>query len=298
MSQAKYLKQDNKWQAEASNASALTISTGTAQSNTLFFKIGSLYINANGEGNITISGWNTQDKGNNFTVTAWTEEELAKAQAAYETQQALKAKLNASRTKAGNMAYYVYQRDALCTDASAYTCNYKASQEGSYEGLIDGNLNTYFHSAYGVESDANHYLQIRADMSAQDAVRFLFRKRNGTNHVNRPTDILVQGSTDGETFEDITEITDGLPVTKDDTTDPYYCSPALSVSGKDYQYIRFTVKAQSEFFGCPQYVRFRLEVDTRNPPLELNQIYILNDAFRSLTDFIYKKTNNIQKGNN
>ena len=63
-------------------------------------------------------------------------------------------------------------------------------------------------------------------------------------------------------------------------------------------YIRFTVKAQSEFFGCPQYVRFRLEVDTRNPPLELNQIYILNDAFRSLTDFIYKKTNNIQKGNN
>lgn len=67
-------------------------------------------------------------------------------------------------------------------------------------------------------------------------------------------------------------------------------------------YIRFTVKAQSEFtrfsLGCPQYVRFRLEVDTRNPPLELNQIFILNDAFRSLTDFIYKKTNNIQKGNN
>lgn len=250
VSQAKYLKDNNTWQAEASNASALTISTGTAQTNTLFFQIGSNYINANGEGNITISGWNTQDKGNNFTVKAWTEAELAEAQAEYEAQQAeyeaqqaLKAKLNASRTKAGNMAYYVYQRDALCTDASAYTCNYKASQEGSYEGLIDGNLNTYFHSAYGVESDANHYLQIRADMSAQDAVRFLFRKRNGINHVNRPTDILVQGSTDGETFEDITEITDGLPVTKDDTTDPYYCSPALSVSGKNYQYIRFTVKA-------------------------------------------------------
>lgn len=67
-------------------------------------------------------------------------------------------------------------------------------------------------------------------------------------------------------------------------------------------YIRFTVKTQSEFplinLGRPQYVRFRLEVDTRNPPLELNQIFILNDVFRSLTDFIYKKTNNIQKGNN
>lgn len=67
-------------------------------------------------------------------------------------------------------------------------------------------------------------------------------------------------------------------------------------------YIRFTVKTQSESprinFWRPQYVRFRLEVDTRNPPLELNQIRILNDAFRSLTDFIYKKTNNIQKGNN
>ena len=67
-------------------------------------------------------------------------------------------------------------------------------------------------------------------------------------------------------------------------------------------YIRFTVKTQSEpsriNLGCPQYVRFRLEVDTSNPPLEVNQIRILNDAFRSLTDFIYKKTNNIQKGNN
>ena len=250
VSQAKYLKDNNTWQAEASNASALTISTGTAQTNTLFFQIGSNYINANGEGNITISGWKTQDKGNNFTVKAWTEAELAEAQAEYkaqqaeyEAQQALKAKLNASRTKAGNMAYYVYQRDALCTDASAYTSNYKESSEGSYEGLIDGNLNTYFHSAWSGTTTADHYLQIQADMSAQDAVRFLFRKRNGTNHVNRPTDILVQGSTDGETFEDITEITDGLPVTKDDTTDPYYCSPALNVSEKNYQYIRFTVKA-------------------------------------------------------
>lgn len=235
VSQAKYLKQDNTWQADASNASALTISTGTAQTNTLFFQIGSNYINANGEGNITISGWNTQDKGNNFTVKAWTEAELAELQTAYEA-------LRDSRTKAGNMAYSVYQRDALCTDASAYTSNYKESSEGSYEGLIDGNLNTYFHSAWQGTSDADHYLQIHADMSAQDAVRFLFRKRYG-NHVNRPTDILVQGSTDGENFVDITEITDGLPVTKDETTDPYYCSPALNVSGKNYQYIRFIVKA-------------------------------------------------------
>lgn len=242
VSQAKYLKENNTWQENASTATALTISTGTAQTNTLFFQIGSNYINVNGEGNITISGWSTQDKGNNFTVKAWTETELADLQAEYEVQQALKAKLNASRTKAGNMAYSVYQRDALCTDASAYTCNFKESTEGSYEGLIDGNLNTYFHSAWSGTTTADHYLQIQANMSAQDAVRFLFRKRHG-NHVNRPTDILVQGSTDGETFEDIKEITDGLPVTKDETTDPYYCSPALNVSGKNYRYIRFTVKS-------------------------------------------------------
>ena len=66
-------------------------------------------------------------------------------------------------------------------------------------------------------------------------------------------------------------------------------------------YIRFTVKTQSKLhsinLGRPQYIRFRLEVDTRNPPLEVNQIRILNNAFRSLTEFIYKKTNNIQKGN-
>ncbi len=242
VSQAKYLKDNNTWQEDASNASALIISTGTAQTNTLFFQIGSNYINVNGAGNITISGWKTHDKGNNFTVKAWTETELAELQTEYEAQQALKTKLNDSRTKAGNMAYSVYQRDALCTDASAYTSNYKESSEGSYEGLIDGNLNTYFHSAWNGTTTADHYLQIQADMSAQDAVRFLFRKRYNNNY-NRPTDILVQGSTDGENFVDITEITDGLPATQDEYTDPYYCSPALNVSGKNYQYIRFTVKA-------------------------------------------------------
>ena len=66
-------------------------------------------------------------------------------------------------------------------------------------------------------------------------------------------------------------------------------------------YIRFTAKSQDYLSGFNpgglRHVRFRLEVDKRSPPLELNQISMLNHAFTSLVDFIYKKTNNILKGN-
>lgn len=163
------------------------------------------------------------------------EEEAAAIQAAQE-------KLAAAQTLAMNDAYSLFQSKGLQQDGSNYSSNYASTEEGSLAALVDGVTTTYFHTQYGsATSDDFHHLQIQADMSAQTAVRFISRKRS-QNNANRPTTILVQGSANGTDFEDIQTLTN-LPSTSDDTTDPYYYSPALDVNGKNYQYIRFVVKA-------------------------------------------------------
>ena len=163
------------------------------------------------------------------------EEEAAAIQAAQE-------KLAAAQTLAMNDAYSLFQSKGLQQDGSNYSSNYASTEEGSLAALVDGVTTTYFHTQYGsATSDDFHHLQIQADMSAQTAVRFISRKRS-QNNANRPTTILVQGSANGTDFEDIQTLKN-LPSTSDDTTDPYYYSPALDVNGKNYQYIRFVVKA-------------------------------------------------------
>ncbi|MDD6500527.1 MAG: RICIN domain-containing protein [Bacteroidales bacterium] len=156
--------------------------------------------------------------------------------------QAVQEKLAAAQAHAMNDAYSLFQSKGLQQDGSNYSSNYASTQEGSLAALVDGVTTTYFHTQYGsATSDDFHHLQIQADMSAQTAVRFISRKRS-QNNANRPTTILVQGSANGTDFEDIQTLKN-LPSTSDDTTDPYYYSPALDVNGKNYQYIRFVVKA-------------------------------------------------------
>lgn len=163
------------------------------------------------------------------------EEEAAAIQTAQE-------KLAAAQTLAMNDAYSLFQSKGLQKDGSNYSSNYASAEEGSLAALVDGVTTTYFHTQYGsATSDDLHHLQIQADMSAQSAVRFISRKRS-QNSANRPIAILVQGSANGTDFEDIQTLKN-LPSTSDDTTDPYYYSPALDVNGKNYQYIRFVVKA-------------------------------------------------------
>ena len=168
-------------------------------------------------------------------LEAYDENEAATIQAAQE-------KLAAAQTLAKNDAYSLFQYNGLQKDGSYYSSNYASTEEGSLAALVDGVKTTFFHSQYGSTTSTDfHHLQIQADMSAQTAVRFISRKRT-QNSANRPTTILVQGSTNGTDFEDIQTLTN-LPSTSDDTTNPYYYSPALDVNGKNYQYIRFVVKA-------------------------------------------------------
>ncbi|MBO4907128.1 MAG: discoidin domain-containing protein [Bacteroidaceae bacterium] len=128
--------------------------------------------------------------------------------------------------------------EGLVTEATQWTSNAKEPSEGSYEALTDGDYTTFFHSQWsGTGPDADHYLQAELP-EAQQEFYFYFKKRSQNNN-NRPTDILIQGSNDGETFTDITEITEGLPT---GATPIDYTSAKITAT-EAYKYIRFTVKA-------------------------------------------------------
>lgn len=120
---------------------------------------------------------------------------------------------------------------------AAWTSNAKEPSEGSFEALTDRDYATFFHSAWSVASNADHYLQAELPEAKNDLI-FYFKKRN-SNNKNRPTAITISASKDGENFTDITSITEGLP-TDQNVID--YTSQKIDL-GDSYNFLRFTVTA-------------------------------------------------------
>ena len=123
-------------------------------------------------------------------------------------------------------------------------CNHPAatSQESgnAYANLIDGVYSTFFHSGYGsTEGSEAHYLQATLSRSVK-SFRFYLKKRHN-NDVNRPTKITIEGSTDGNSWEDVTTIASGFP-TQAAVLD--YYSEAITLA-KPYKHLRFTVNSTS-----------------------------------------------------
>lgn len=111
--------------------------------------------------------------------------------------------------------------------------------------LLDGNTSTYFHSRYsggGDNPNEYHYLQINKITNAPTAFRLRMTSRNGNN---KPTELLISGSTDGTNFVPITTLrkTDYTPLFAGSGQESYV-SKVLS-TGTAYTYLRFTVKQTS-----------------------------------------------------
>ena len=142
------------------------------------------------------------------------------------------------------------QNQALVTDPSFYTSNALQTNDGQgYAGLLDKNTTTFFHSQYnGTNPGTYHYLQANLSESV-DGFYFYSYKRI-QNNANRPTEILIQGSNDGENFDDITTVSGSQMVANDD-----YLSDKISAS-TGYQYIRFVVKATNTGAKFGDYVFF------------------------------------------
>ena len=127
----------------------------------------------------------------------------------------------------------------LVRDASKYTSNAKDPVEGSYEALLDGKYETFFHSTWHSSNDplADHYLQAELTQPTRK-FQFYYKKRSQNNN-NRPTTIVISASNDGTNFTDKQTINSGLP-TAESVTD--YLSDVIDL-GASYKYVRFTVTA-------------------------------------------------------
>lgn len=192
---------------------------------------------------------NQQANGNgdcwNGNVGGWSKWGSSHPYAFYKYRMAVTAEqidlLDAAKTTAENAVWSLQNVYGLVTDASKYTSNATQPGEGSIDNLLDGvyDNNSYFHTKWGSVVGDYHYLQAELPDMATD-IRIFFKKRSDNNN-NRPTEILVKGSNDGETFSDVTTLTaaqDGLPT---EAGIIGYGSGNIH-SDTPYKYYRFVVK--------------------------------------------------------
>ncbi len=212
-----------------------------------------------------------------------------------------------------------------------FICNYPAAttQESSnaYANLIDGKYGTFFHSGYDNSiGTGKHYLQANLGKVVKK-FRFYFKKRSDNNN-NRPTNITIEGSNDGEEWNAITTISSGLP--SDAAVLDYYSD--VITSDVAYSKIRFTVNNTnsgtvfytfSEFYLLPDNAKVSETFDavrayrenatletatalnkayawnkglTEGSPIVGHDHYIYADTYKDgafLNRFLYKNGNNV-----
>ena len=147
------------------------------------------------------------------------------------------------------------------------------------EYMLDGDVNTFFHSDWhGVVSDP-HYLEVDlgAGQSISEFAISYTRRMNNNN--NRPTEIIIEGSNDGETFTAIrtlTEAEDGLPTVAGNDS---YTSPFITAA-EGYRYIRFTVSQTNNATIFFTFSEFGLVTKSAN----YNLINVVSEQIQAVLD--------------
>ena len=145
--------------------------------------------------------------------------------------------------------------DALLTDVkndgveSQIMTNAPTSKEGSLSALIDGNINTYFHSTW--EDNTNGFANLQIDLrDAQEGIIITFTPRQ-SDLLDFPTNIDIYATNDESIGTDpqtssvdwtpVTTLSSGFPTTKTGT----YTSPVIKFD-QPYRFVRFDMtKTQS-----------------------------------------------------
>lgn len=199
--------------------------------------------------------------------------------------------LTARNGKLATLAFDMQKYYGLVQDRSKYYSNYKEASEGSYEGLLDGDDNTYFHSAWnngGTDgTDPKHYL--RAELPEATTEFYFITKRRTQNNNNRPTSILVEGCNEPDgAYETITTISEGLPTAENDY---FYFSNKIK-SETAYKYIRFTPQttspAQTRFFTYSEFYVIEANAETEAAMNAVKGLYACKE---------YVNQENIEGGN-
>lgn len=121
--------------------------------------------------------------------------------------------------------------------SSMLSTNALEPTEGSLANLLDHNLATYFHSAWSVDVNGKHYVQVALPASiTQFKFTYTNRQPNAAAAVKR---LQISCSVDGQTFTNIRTLegdADGLPYK---TPAGEYVSSPFNI-GNDVKYLRFT----------------------------------------------------------
>ncbi|MBQ2787731.1 MAG: leucine-rich repeat protein, partial [Bacteroidaceae bacterium] len=132
-------------------------------------------------------------------------------------------------------------------DAPNYIwCNEPEANEGPIADLIDGNVNTFFHSCWNGRSESVHWLQVNLEAPISK-FEFSYVTRYGAQN-DFPTAIEVQGSNDGATFSTIETFGDNLP----QQNNTAWQSGAI-VAQEAYKYLRFVVTAPRVYFHMAEF---------------------------------------------
>lgn len=205
--------------------------------------------------NYRLIAYNNDDHASNWLMEAVTPSN--------ETTQRMWNEFNTKYTTEKNRAYSYYQANyGLVTsgDDIQVVVNHSTGTDNKpSSNLVDGNANTYVHSSYGSDAGSDpHYIQVKLS-SAQEKVMFYMSRRNNNN---RPKDISVYVSNDGETFSE-------SPVAQLSNLEHHsyindFFSPEINLDGS-YQYLRFVVTATNtgtQFFTASEFYVLPINEET------------------------------------
>ena len=85
----------------------------------------------------------------------------------------------------------------LITANSQFSSNATETREGNLNNLLDGNLNTYWHSSWASEVDRHvHYLQVALSEAISGQIQMTMGRRSGADN-DHPVEMSVEYSVDG-----------------------------------------------------------------------------------------------------
>ena len=239
--------------------------------------------------------WRWADKSgdnyNNVNASLWQFEEvdidaIATMDKAYETWYAsmTSTKQNAQNklTESGyaSTPFALTNENTTCPAAIADN-----SDGGGVPALLDNNNETFMHTKYDGKGSVGepHYIQVDlGEDKTTKYISFSYRARHN-NHNNNPETIIIKGSVDGQSYEDIQTLTN-LP---DGLID--YTSNAIG-NGKAYRYFRFVVTETTNNAKHEGYVFFSLA------KFRLNTV-VVNDSYAQKVNVLRKMSNWLDNNN-
>lgn len=157
------------------------------------------------------------------------------------------------------------ENGGLITNVNQISVNFIATNDGSKEGLIDGDISTHFHTGYGNEigDGSPHYLQLsinEGDRSNRYIVRYAARNGN-----NRPTKIKLYGVNGEDVIDleyELTKENAGLGA-----DDGFIFIDLTKQNGSQYEALRFEVtetNTNTVFFTYGEFQIFKLSNNVQN----------------------------------